>query len=43
MNLSEAGELALLEILRKKFRKKPSRLVLGIGDDAAVIKAGKTA
>jgi thiamine-monophosphate kinase len=38
MNLSEAGELALIEILRKKFRKKPHRLVLGIGDDAAVIK-----
>ena len=41
MNLSEAGELALIEILRKKFRKKPRRLVLGIGDDSAVIKTGR--
>jgi thiamine-monophosphate kinase len=41
MNLSEAGELALIEILRKRFRKKPRRLVLGIGDDSAVIRTDK--
>jgi thiamine-monophosphate kinase len=38
MKLSEAGELALLEILRKRFVKKSSGVVLGIGDDAAVVR-----
>lgn len=37
MKLSEAGELSLLEILRKRFSKRSSSLVLGIGDDSAVI------
>ncbi len=40
MNLSEAGEIALVEILRKRFKGRSSRLILGIGDDAAVVKAG---
>jgi thiamine-monophosphate kinase len=38
MRLSETGELSLLEILRKRFRKRVPSLVLGIGDDAAVIR-----
>lgn len=41
MKLSEAGELSLLEILRKRFGKKSSAIVLGIGDDAAVIRPQK--
>ncbi len=40
MKLSGVGELALLETLRKKFTKKTVGLVLGIGDDAAVIMPG---
>jgi thiamine-monophosphate kinase len=44
MKLSRIGELSLLEIIRKRFNKKKSRLVTGIGDDAAVLKLfqGKT-
>lgn len=38
MKLSEAGELSLLDILRKRFGKKAPGLVLGIGDDSAVIR-----
>jgi thiamine-monophosphate kinase len=38
MKLSDAGELSLLEIIRKKFRKKPRGLILGIGDDCAVVR-----
>lgn len=38
MKLSEVGELSLLEIIRKRFRKKTAGLILGIGDDSAVIK-----
>lgn len=41
MKLSDAGELSLLDILRKRFRKKAPGLLLGIGDDAAVIRPGK--
>ncbi len=41
MKLSEAGELSLLEILRKRFGKKSPAVVLGIGDDAAVIRPHK--
>lgn len=41
MKLSRIGELSLLESVKKRFIKKPSRLVLGIGDDAAVVKYGK--
>ena len=37
MKLSEAGELSLLEILRKRFGKRSQSIVLGIGDDSAVI------
>ncbi|PKL51635.1 MAG: thiamine-phosphate kinase [Nitrospira bacterium HGW-Nitrospira-1] len=38
MKLSDAGELSLLEILRKRFGKRSHSIVLGIGDDAAVIR-----
>lgn len=42
MKLSQAGELSLLDILRKRFGKKRSRgVLLGIGDDAAVIRPGE--
>src|SRR3990172_9802361 len=37
MKLSDAGELSLLEILRKRFGKRSHSIVLGIGDDSAVI------
>lgn len=39
--LSEAGELSLLEILRKRFGKRSRGVFVGIGDDAAVIRAEK--
>ena len=38
MKLSDAGELSLLEILRKRFGKKSPAVILGIGDDSAVIR-----
>jgi thiamine-monophosphate kinase len=38
MRLSEKGELALVEALGRRFRKKVPGLVLGIGDDAAVVR-----
>jgi thiamine-monophosphate kinase len=38
MKLSQVGELPLLEMLRKRFSAKAAGLVLGIGDDAAVIR-----
>src|SRR5512146_1932917 len=41
MKISEKGELALLEIVRKQFTNTSPRVVLGIGDDAAVVKTGK--
>ncbi len=41
MKLSEAGELFLLEILRKRFGKKTKGLILGIGDDSAVVRKNK--
>ena len=41
MKLSQAGELSLLEILRKRFGSRPRGVLVGIGDDAAVISAGK--
>jgi thiamine-monophosphate kinase len=41
MKMSQAGELSLLEILRKRFGKKSRGALVGIGDDAAVIRAGK--
>ncbi len=37
MKLAEAGENFLLKRLRKRFGKKSPGLILGIGDDAAVI------
>jgi thiamine-monophosphate kinase len=37
MKLSEIGELSLLEIIRKRFSQKTTGLILGIGDDSAVI------
>ncbi|MFZ2196966.1 MAG: thiamine-phosphate kinase [Thermodesulfovibrionales bacterium] len=39
MKLSDAGELSLLEILRKRFGKKSPDILLGIGDDSAVIRS----
>jgi len=41
MKLSQVGELPLLEMLRKRFSTKATGLVLGIGDDAAVIRPGR--
>jgi thiamine-monophosphate kinase len=38
MKLSDAGELSLLEILRKRFGKKSPGIILGIGDDSAIIR-----
>jgi thiamine-monophosphate kinase len=38
MKLSRIGELALLEQIRKSFGRRSRGLVVGIGDDAAVIK-----
>jgi thiamine-monophosphate kinase len=37
MKLSQIGELSLLDKLRKRFRTSARGLILGIGDDAAVI------
>lgn len=42
MKLSDAGELSLLEILRKRFGKRSSAVALGIGDDSAVIRPQKS-
>src|SRR4030042_4325152 len=38
MKLSQLGELALLEQIRKSFYKKSKNIIIGIGDDAAVLK-----
>jgi thiamine-monophosphate kinase len=38
MKLSNIGELSLLEQIRKTFHKKSKDIVVGIGDDAAVVK-----
>jgi len=38
MRLLDAGELPLLDILRRRFGKRAPGLILGIGDDSAVIK-----
>jgi thiamine-monophosphate kinase len=38
MNLSQIGELPLLEQIRKTFEKHSSHVLVGIGDDAALIK-----
>src|SRR5574340_316142 len=39
MKLSDAGELSLLEILRKRFAKKSPGIILGIGDDSAIVRS----
>lgn len=38
MKLSHLGELALLEHLKKRFEKKSKKILVGIGDDTAVLK-----
>lgn len=38
MKLSQIGELSLLEQIRKSFYKKSKNILVGIGDDAAVVK-----
>jgi thiamine-monophosphate kinase len=38
LKLSQIGELTLLEQIRKKFEKYPPNILVGIGDDAALIK-----
>jgi thiamine-monophosphate kinase len=38
MKLSETGELTLLELIRRRFGKRSKNIILGIGDDSAVIK-----
>ncbi len=38
MKLSRIGELSLLEQIKKSFKKKSRNIVVGIGDDAAVVK-----
>jgi thiamine-monophosphate kinase len=38
MKLSQLGELSLLEQIRKSFCKKSKNIIVGIGDDAAVLK-----
>ncbi|MEW6418099.1 MAG: thiamine-phosphate kinase [Nitrospirota bacterium] len=38
MKLSQIGELLLLDQIRKRFKKKSKNILIGIGDDAAVLK-----
>jgi thiamine-monophosphate kinase len=38
MKLSQFGELSLLEQLKKHFKKTSKKIIVGIGDDSAVIK-----
>ncbi len=38
MKLSQIGEIPLLEHIRKRFEKHPPNILVGIGDDAALIK-----
>jgi len=38
MQLSDIGELSLLKTIRRRFGKKSKGIIVGIGDDAAVIK-----
>jgi len=42
MRLSQIGELSLLEQIRKRFEKQSRTIIVGIGDDAAVLKQGDT-
>jgi thiamine monophosphate kinase len=41
MKLSQIGELKLINILKSKFSKFPKDIIVGIGDDSAVIKTNK--
>jgi thiamine-monophosphate kinase len=41
MKLSQIGELKLINILKRKFSKFPKDIIVGIGDDSAVIKTNK--
>jgi len=41
MKLSQIGELTLLEQIRKRFEKRSPDIVIGIGDDAALLKPFK--
>lgn len=38
MKLSQVGEISLLDKVRKRFKKKSENILVGIGDDAAVVK-----
>ncbi|MBM4137552.1 MAG: thiamine-phosphate kinase [Nitrospira sp.] len=38
MKLSQVGELSLIKQIRQQFKKNPRGVIVGIGDDAAVIK-----
>jgi len=38
MKLSQIGELSLLERIKKDFEKKSRNVIVGIGDDSAVVK-----
>jgi len=38
MKLSQIGELSLLESIKKKFKTRSKDILVGIGDDAAVLK-----
>ncbi|MDH5203067.1 MAG: thiamine-phosphate kinase [Nitrospirota bacterium] len=40
MRLSQIGELSLLEQIRTRFEKQSRTIIVGIGDDAAVVKQG---
>src|SRR4030042_3399041 len=40
VKLSQIGELSLLEQIRRDFGKKSKDVLVGIGDDAAVLKFG---
>ncbi len=41
MKLSQIGELTILEQIRKRFEKRSPDIVIGIGDDAALLKPFK--
>ncbi len=41
MKLSEVGEIALLEQIKKQFSEKSKNILIGIGDDASVLKPFK--
>jgi thiamine-monophosphate kinase len=39
MKLSQIGELTLLDQIRKRFKKKSDNIIIGIGDDSAVLRS----